>query len=190
MKQFSGFEAKKVSTREVLPAGGYVVKILDVQEITYSWGNVLEISFDVVEGDYAGFFKKDYAGQIQEDKKWRGKYRLSIPNDDGSDKDAWTKRTFGGAIFAVEDSNPKFRWTWDEKALKGLIVGTLFRNKEWEMNGNSGWTTECSAFISADDVRSGNFKIPKDKALKKEAKPAQSVADFEDITDDDSGYPF
>lgn len=62
MKKFSGFEAKKQAAREVLPAGGYVVKVLDVAEQHYTWGDVLEISFDVIEGAYTGFF----AGGLQE----------------------------------------------------------------------------------------------------------------------------
>lgn len=57
MKKFSGFEAKKQAAREVLPAGGYVVKVLDVAEQHYTWGDVLEISFDVIEGAYTGFLR-------------------------------------------------------------------------------------------------------------------------------------
>ena len=39
MKQFSGYEAKKAVTRENLPVGGYVAKILNAEEISYSWGH-------------------------------------------------------------------------------------------------------------------------------------------------------
>lgn len=96
MKQFSGFEAKKsAGARELLPAGGYVAKILNAEEVSYDWGNVLLISFDILEGQYKDFFAKDYKEQDREDKKWRGTYRLSEPKDDGSEKDGWTKRAFG-----------------------------------------------------------------------------------------------
>ena len=44
MKQFSGYEAKKAVTRENLPVGGYVAKILNAEEISYSWGAVLLVS--------------------------------------------------------------------------------------------------------------------------------------------------
>ena len=30
--------------------------------------------------------------------------------DDGSDKDAWTKKNFEGVIYALEHSNPGFHW--------------------------------------------------------------------------------
>lgn len=167
MKKFTGFEAKKSGgAREILPAGGYVAKILNAEEVSYDWGNVLLISFDILEGDYKDFFAADYKGQDREDKKWRGTYRLRIPNDDGSEQDGWTKRTFGNAIWAIEESNPGYNWNWDETTMKGKVVGVLFRNREWEMNGNTGWTTECCALTSADDIRKGNFRQPKDKPLK------------------------
>lgn len=166
MRAYTGFESKKSAGREILPAGGYVAKIMNAEEVTYDWGSVLLISFDIAEGDYREFFTKDYRAQDGEDKKWRGTYRLNIPKDDGSEKDGWSKRTFGNAMWSVEASNPGYRWDWNEAGLKGKTVGVLFRNKEWEMNGNTGWTTECCAFTSSDDIRSGSYKMPKDKPLK------------------------
>lgn len=189
MKKFSGYEAKKQTSREPIPAGGYVVKVLDVQEIHYTWGDVLEISFDVVEGEHKGFFAADYKNNPGEDKKWRGKYRLTEPKDDNSEKDGWTKRTFGGVMFAFEDSNPGFHWDWDESQLKGKTVGALFRNKEWEMNGSTGWTTECCALITADDVRQNLFKMPKDKPLADKKIQKSNSMDFEEILDNDD-LPF
>ena len=131
MKPFNGFEAKKSSGgRELLPAGGYVAKILNAEEISYSWGSVLLISFDIIEGQFKDFFSTDYKNQDREDKKWRGTYRLSVPKDDGSEKDGWTKRTFGNAIWSIEASNPGYHWDWNETALKGKTVGVLYRNRE------------------------------------------------------------
>ena len=191
MKPFNGYEAKKKATREQLPVGGYVVKVLDVQEQVYSWGNVLELSFDVVEGPHAGFFKADYDNNINEDKKWRGKYRLNEPKEDGSDMDAWTKRNFNGAMYAFEDSNDGYHWDWDESKLKGKIVGALFRNKEWEYNGRTGWTTECCELIPVQDVRENHFQMPKDKPLKNKPAPKSIMpAGFEEIVDTDDDLPF
>ena len=92
MKAFSGFAPEKPSSRKQLPVGGYIAKILDAEEVTYDWGSVLLISFDIAEGDYMNFFEKDYDAQQSEDKKWRGTYRLNIPKDDGSEKDGWATR--------------------------------------------------------------------------------------------------
>ena len=189
MKAFSGYEAKKLAGREPIPAGGYVVRVLDAREVSYDWGDVLELSFDVIEGEHKGFFAADYKDNPNEDKKWRGKYRLTEPKDDGSERDGWDKRRFGGAMFAFEESNPGFHWDWDEGKLKGKAVGALFRRKEWEYNGNTGWTTECCALVPADDVRQGRFQMPKDKPLPDKPRPRPAPADFEEIVDDDE-LPF
>ena len=188
MKKFNGYKAEKSGGREPIPAGGYVAKILDAKEVDYDWGSVLLISFDVVEGPHKDFFKRDYNNQGQEDKKWRGTYRLSVPKDDGSEKDGWTKRTFGTAMWAVEDSNHGFTWAWEEAALKGKVVGVLFRNREWEYNDKTGWTTECCAFASVEDIRNEKFKMPKDKPLA-DKKTTGGFTLIKDNTDEDD-LPF
>ena len=166
MKKFSGFEAKRSGqAREVLPAGGYVAKVMNAEEIKYDWGEVVVISFDIAEGQYKDFFANDYRGQDREDKKWRGTYRLNVPKDDGSEKDGWTKKTFGNAVWALEDSNPGYKFDWEIAPFKGKTVGVLFRNKEWEYNGQTGWTTECCALTTVSDIRDNKFKMPKDKPL-------------------------
>ena len=69
MKAFNGYEPKRSYVREQLPAGGYVVKIMDVKLVHNDWGDILLLSFDVEEGDKKGFFRDDYRGQTYEDKK-------------------------------------------------------------------------------------------------------------------------
>ena len=178
MKAFNGYKARKQGgEREKLPAGGYVAKIMSAEEVSYSWGSVLLISFDIAEGEYKDFFRKDYQENANEDKKWRGTYRLRIPKDDGSEKDGWTKNIFGGAMWAVEESNQGYAWNWDDKILKGKMVGVLFRNKEWEMNGNTGWTTECCKLESVEDIRNGKFRMPKDKPLDNKTE-SSNASDF------------
>ena len=190
MKAFNGLEIKKsVSASEPLPAGGYVAKILNAKVEEYSWGEKLVISFDIAEGEYKDFFRKQYNENTREDKKWKGNFRLTVPNEGNQYFDS-QKRTFGNAIWAIEESNPSFRWAWDENALKGKMVGVLFRNFEWEMDdGRSGWSTECCTFVSVEDVRTGNFKQPRDKPLKK--KPVSNVSAEDFVPVDDSGdLPF
>lgn len=188
MKAFNGLEIKK-SASEPLPAGGYVAKILNAKVEEYSWGEVLVISFDVAEGEYKDFFSKQYKENTREDKKWKGNFRLTVPQESNQYFDS-QKRAFGNAIWAIEESNPSFRWAWDENALKEKMVGVLFRNFEWEMSdGRSGWSTEACTFVSVEDVRMGNFKQPRDKPLKK--KPVSNVSAEDFVSVDDSGdLPF
>lgn len=166
MKPYSGYQAKKSSSsRETLPAGGYVAKIVSARVDETKFGDKLIVAFDIAEGDYRGFFQKDFDNNPVEDKKWRGVLRLNIPADDGSERDEWRKRTFNNFAFALEDSNKGYSWDWDETKLKGKLFGVLFRNKEWAFNGRSGWTTEACNATDVKSIRDGKFKTPKDKAL-------------------------
>ena len=67
------------------------------------------------------------------------------------------------------------------------MVGVLFRNFEWAMDdGRSGWSTECCTFVSVEDVRTGNFKQPKDKPIRN--KPtnktlSDDLAPVDDLSD-------
>ena len=190
MKAFNGLEIKKsVSASEPLPAGGYVANILNAKVEEYSWGEVLVISFDIAEGEYKDFFSKQYKENTREDKKWKGNFRLTVPNE-GNQYFESQKRTFGNAIWAIEESNPSFRWAWDENALKGKMVGVLFRNFEWAMEDRTGWSTEACTFVSVEDVRTGNFKQPKDKPLRNKATNNATVNSFAPIDDADDSLPF
>lgn len=191
MKKFEGYEKAKVMTdRERLPIGGYIVKILDAEELTYDWGRVLAISLDIEEGEYKGYYQQDYELQNQEDKKWKGVYRLNIPKGDGSEMDEWTANTFKTAIAAIEDSNNGFHWDWDEKKLTGKVVGALFRNKEYEFDGRNGFYTECCAFRPTEIIKNGKFKTPKDKLLKKTEDTISGFTPVSPETSSDDDLPW
>ena len=166
MKKFEVEVKRSAGGRETLPAGGYVCQIVSARVESNSWGDTLVIAHDVCEGDYKGIFKRDYDDNTNENKKWRGTFRVNLPSDDGSERDAWKKRTLGNIIWAVEESNPGFSWDWDEKKLKGKYIGLIYRNREWNMNGRSGWTTEAAGADSIDNIREGKFKMLEDKPLK------------------------
>ena len=137
MKAFNGLEIKKsVSASEPLPAGGYVAKILNAKVEEYSWGEVLVISFDVSEGEYKDFFSKQYKENTREDKKWKGNFRLTVPQESNQYFDS-QKRTFGNAIWAIEESNPSFRWAWDENVNAFLI------RKEDRSDHRCQWLQSC-----------------------------------------------
>ena len=188
MKPFNSYSTAKViaSTRPRLPIGGYAVQILAAEELKYTWGNVLLISFDILEGEHKGFYANDYRLQM-DPQKWKGTLRLNIPNDDGTEMDAWTANAFKTATNAIENSNAGYAWDWDETKLKGKIVGALMRNKEFEYNGDTGFFTECFKFMPIEDIRAGQFTMPKDKLLKQKKDEAK----FDRLPDtDDTDLPF
>ena len=124
------------------------------------------MSFDIEEGEYKGFFANNYRAQTQEDKKWKGTYRLRVPKDDGSEQDNWTMRRFKTVISAFEESNSGYHWNWDEQTLKGKMIGALFNNKEYEFDGRHGFFTNCHSLVTVEKIRSGKFEIPADTLLK------------------------
>ena len=185
MRQFSDFKPEKpASGRETLPAGGYVCKIISAKVEKNDWGETLMIAHDVSEGDYAGIFKRDYDNNEREDKKWRGTFRINLPNDDGTEQDNWKKKKFNTFIWSVEESNPGFTWAWDEMTLKGQAVGLIYRNEEWEMTGRTGRTTNDAASDSVENIRAGKFRMLKDKPLP-ESRKAAVAPQFTELDDPD-----
>ena len=193
MKPFKDYANTQVYTdRPTLPTGGYVAKIMAAEEVHYDGGySKLLISIDIAEGEYANYYAERYRSDAQNpDRRWKGVIRLSVPTDDGSERDGWTKRAFKTAIEAIEESN-EYHWNWDESTLKGKIVGVLVRQREWEYEGKRGWAPECFKLISADLVREGKFKMPEDKPLNgSTAAPGGTSDGFAPMASTDDDLPF
>lgn len=198
-------EATSFSELPKLQPGGYVVKILNVKVEPTDWGNRLAIQFDIAEGEFKGFFDKLYKATPDEweNKKWKGSMRLSIPHNTG-DETKFKKSLgyFKSQIQAFENSNANLHIDcerdWDENVLKGKLVGALFNEKEWEMNGNTGWFTQCKRFVPVNDIRSGNFTISKREELKNKPStasndsfdPNANLSDFVEINAGNDTVPF
>ena len=165
MRAYNGFEAKRsVGASELLPAGGYVAKIMSAKVEEYSWGEVLVISFDIAEGEHKGFFKAQYDANTAEDKKYKGNATIYVPKDDGSEKDGWTKKSFAGWTNAFEESNQGYSWDWDEKKWKGKLVGIVFGDTGTVIEGKEIVYTEPRFAVPAAAVRSGLAPAAKFKA--------------------------
>lgn len=198
-------EATSFSELPKLQPGGYVVKILNVKVEPTDWGSRLAIQFDIAEGEFKGFFDKLYKATPDEweNKKWKGSMRLSIPHNTG-DETKFKKSLgyFKSQIQAFENSNANLHIDcerdWDENVLKGKLVGALFNEKEWEMNGNTGWFTQCKRFVPVNDICSGNFTIPKREELKNKPStasndsfdPNANLSDFVEINAGNDTVPF
>jgi hypothetical protein len=180
-------EVQEFSDRQKLPLGAYVCKVKQVRIQDNSFGDQLCMLFDISEGEHAGFFQKDYNGNTAQDKKWRGVLRVWIPNDDGSEKDEITKRSFKGMVTAFEKSNPGYQWNWNENSLVGKDVGILFRNEEWDYNGKHGWAVRPFRAISVDTVRDESYTLPNDKPLSATTNtaPASTNNGYVEVTEDD-----
>lgn len=186
MRKPKGYDEAKAYTDVIkLPPGAYVVEIKKAVPGKYTNGNeYLQISFDICEGEYTDFYKKKYEEDTNEPKTYKGRIRLNLPKEDGSEQDGWTIRRLKTNMTAIEESNEGYAWDWDENTLKGLKSGLLFRNKEYSYEGRTGFWTEPFQFISADKVRTGDFKMPQDKLLNKSSQAAAPTG-YEEVADED-----
>lgn len=143
-----------------------MLRIIDVKQQTNSRGEYLMIAADIYEGDYIQFFTREYKNQQSEDKKWHNNYLLSIPADDGTEQDGWTKRRFKTFTEALEDSNEGYHFDWDEQKFKGKLVGGLFNEREWEaQDGQIRRSINWGGVCSVEKIRSGSYTLPKDRLI-------------------------
>ena len=175
-----------------LPKGAYVLRILNAKEDTWQSGDpCIKIAFDIAEGEYMNFYKKIFENMKSEDKSWPfdAVFTLSVPTDKSKDY-VWTN---WNTFFAdLEDSNDGFVFKGDLKALKGRLIGGLFRIRQSEKNGNVYDHTEMYWSASVDDVRSGNYgRLPKDKLVTPSGSSAPGPDDFMYLPEDsDDEMPF
>ena len=147
---------------KVLPAGAYVCKIIGAEEVSTKEGKpMLRIALDIVEGEFAGYFRKRFDADTRENKKWG-----CVVNQVLVDQEGMTARGFKTFVTSVERSNnTNAQWgngflQW----LKGKKVGALFRREEYlNANNERKWSTKCFSFRSADSV--ADCEIPEDKPL-------------------------
>lgn len=167
MKKFDGYEKAEAFTGEYekMEPGGYVCRILQVKaeesDGTKNYDTLLRIGFDVAEGDKAGIYKRmfDRKKAANADAKWPGMYYQTIKADD--------LRYFKGFITAIEESNPGYKWDWDEQKLKGKLFGGVFGEEEYKGNDGKVHTSIKLQWVrSADKVRNGDYTVPEKKLLK------------------------
>ena len=170
MKQYDVKVERGASAKATLPAGLYEAKIIQAKvEKTQRGDDVLVLAYDIAEGEEKDFFKRDFESRATDpNRKWRGIFRIFLPREDGSEQDARNKKNLGTSIWAIEDSNDGFSFDWDERHLVGKSVGVNIRNKEYDFNGITGWTTECGKLESIKDIREGTVKVMRDRSLRKE----------------------
>lgn len=150
IKESSGFEK--------LPVGGYIIKILNVQDVAEK--EYLRVSFDIADGEHKGFFKKQYDSDTRTDKKWpnAGSFVRSYK--------ATAESMFKGFVNAVENSNKGFKFDFDEKKLVGKQVGIVVGMEQYlNQKGQVRERTYVSAVRSVDTIKKGDFKVPELKML-------------------------
>ena len=158
---------KKPTYFSQLPKGAYVCKILRIEERESKKGNpMIVINFDVAEGEYKDFYKKQYEANENEDKHWSydATFYLSVPYEGCKSFITEQWDTFWANI---EDSNNGYVFDGNEKKIVGKTFGGVFRLEQTEgNNGNIYDHTRLAYTIISQDVRDGKVKkLPNDKLV-------------------------
>ncbi len=144
---FSDYETTETNgfeQRERLKLGGHICKILEasIETITSKKDgkvyNMLKMKFDIEAPDeQAGFYQRKFVEEAKADAlnaKWKGYYRLTIPENSSED---FVKKNWKTFLTSVEESNPgvKINGTtgFDENILVGKVFGGIFGLEEFTL---------------------------------------------------------
>ena len=142
-----------------LEPGWYPCVILNAVEGESNWGTPqMTFSFDVIDGEYKRYFEIDYKNSTSDPKKWRGTLDQAI--------DERGMPYFKGLITAIENSNPGYKFDFDESTLNGKKVGIGFRKEWYEKDGQDKYVVRAFTFCDIAKVISGELPVPKDKPKK------------------------
>ena len=167
MIQYAGMKAEESRNDNFgqLPVGAYVGKTLKTEITGSAPDQSLVIYMDVAEGEYESFFMKKFdaqkkAGSQYGEVKFKGTYRLRIPNPENKNAQypETDLRRFNDMIAKYQNSNPGITLFdqngFNEQRLKGLLVG--FSTQEDSYNGNA--FTRIVRLENVDDVRNGSVR--------------------------------
>ena len=174
MKNINFSQVEEAKDFELLPVGGYVCKILRVED--HPDREYLRIEFDIVEGDRKDYFLDNAFGDY-----WAGNFIKSYKEK--------ALPFFKRMLTAVENSNKGFSADGfsDEKELIGQLIGlTIGHEKYWNGNGQERTRIYVDQPRSVEAIRAGKFRMPKDK-VNEYNKPIDTLPE---MPEDDSDIPF
>lgn len=159
---------------ERMTPGGHLCRITDAEVKNSASGREqMVLCLEVIdEGELNGFYARQYKRR-KESKAWPCRFFQGTQDTNGN-----ASPYFRGLIKAIEESNAGYKWNWQEKGLKGLRVGFIFREEEYLDSMGEIKTAVKPAFCaSAQRIREG-VEVPAKKVLN--ALPTQ----FTPVDDD------
>ena len=143
-------EVNAASSSKMIPAGGYVAVITNVEDVPSS--NYLLFTYDIAEGEHKGFFETDDRVYTHQFKRWY------------TEKSQYFTKKF---LQCVDESNDDFNldgWKPNYNDLKGKIVGIIIQREDYtNTSGEDRARMNVEDFANADDIRNGRFKLPEPK---------------------------
>lgn len=169
-KKPSDYDEVRVGDYKILPAGGYICRILKAEETKSKKGApMLKVAFDICDGEFGGYFMDQFqsrkaSAEDPSEVKWpfSGTKWVMFFDNEGN-----TNRDFKAFCTALEESGTEV-WNndiLDVKNLNAAEVGIIFRREEQAYMNQTSWRTVPFRFRSVKSIEEGNFTVPEDKPL-------------------------
>ena len=202
MRAIQNFESVQPSNGEFAKPGpgGYILEIVFVEDVPFNpqtgKGDYLKICYDIADGDFRGFYRE----QAEHfNGAWYANFIRSYKEK--------ALGMFKHFINCVTESNPGFRWAWQEQSLVRRRFGAVLQEEEYEKkDGSVGVRLIVKEVKTVQQILSGDFKIPDRKCLSATngatvasaatprfsayATPGGSPNNFAMLEDDDAQLPF
>lgn len=143
-------EAKGMEDFRTLPIGAYECVIKEAEEYTseQSKKTSFRVAVDIATGDYKDYYQNRFDNNTNDNKKWDNNATRYLAYQ--GDNIAY----FKGFITCVENSNPGYKWDWDETKLVGKKICGVFQYEEYEnQEGKKGVKVRLNKFRSLDKMK-------------------------------------
>lgn len=156
IENWENVEAKGMEDFKALPIGAYecVIKEANIHKNEETQKESFKVLIDIASGEFKDYFKKRYDNSSFHPKKWDNnavKY-LAFKGDNVS--------YFKGFITCVENSNPGYKWDWDESKLTGKKICGVFQYEEYQkQDGSNAVKVRLNKFRSIDKIKETNDNL-------------------------------
>lgn len=150
IENWDNVEARGMEDFKALPIGAYecVIKEANIHKNKETQKESFKVSIDIASGEFKDYFQKRYDNSSFNPKKWDNnavKY-LAFKGDNVS--------YFKGFITCVENSNPGYKWDWDESKLTGKKICGVFQYEEYKkQDGSNAVKVRLNKFRSIDKIK-------------------------------------
>ena len=191
-------EAKGMEDFKALPIGVYecIIRGAKVHTNPQTGKESFKVAVDIATGEYKGYFQKRFDNNTNSDKKWDNNATryLAFQGDNSA--------YFKGFITCVENSNPGYKWDWDETKLTNKKICGVFQYEEYEkQDGTKAVKVRLNKFRSLDKMKdievndsvrmlNGTYMSIDDYNEKNEKSTAEEIFGSSIVETDNGDLPF